>query len=315
MPIFLPESHRNVYLFTMDIQMYENWEEEQEHHEEKLQSVVIPYLEARSRGDRQPVTDFLFEYYSFRPGKLMRWNPGAGARVSPSWSPPDHRYKKGNSGWFLDPADFPVKRMDSLQWLITFQKAILSKPPSYGCHGLHEWAMVYKSSAVRHNQLPLRLPMDELVDFVDSQQIRCSHYDAFRFFTDQARPSNHLQPEAGNRLQLEQSGCIHANMDVYKWAYKFFPWIPSSIISDAFLLAAEARQIDMQASPYDVRSYGLEPIQIETPEGRTHYLERQQYITIKASPIRERLLSALIELHQWVQPGTVAPQSQDFRGV
>ena len=29
--------------------------------------------------------------------------------------------------------------------------------------------------------LPLRLPMDELVDFVDSQQIRCSHYGRFSF--------------------------------------------------------------------------------------------------------------------------------------
>lgn len=287
--------------------MFEDWEHEQQRHEEKLRSVVVPYLEARSRGERQPVTDFLFEYYSFRPGKLMRWNPGAGVRIAPSWSPPDHRYIKDESGWYLDPADFPDKRIESLQWLIAFQQAILNKPPSFGCHGLHEWAMVYKSDQVRHSQLPLRLPMDELVQFVDSQQIRCSHYDAFRFFTAEARPSNQLHPDANNRVQLEQSGCIHANMDIYKWAYKFFPWIPSSLIADAFLLAVEARRIDMQASPYDMRSYGLEPIQIETPEGRLHYLERQQEITKKASPIRERLLSALIKLHHWVQKDPTAP--------
>ena len=30
-----------------------------------------------SRGEKHPVHDFLFEYYSFRPAHLLRWTPGA----------------------------------------------------------------------------------------------------------------------------------------------------------------------------------------------------------------------------------------------
>ena len=41
---------------------------------------VRPWAEDRSRrmsrGQKHPVHDFLFEYYSFRPAHLMRWTPG-----------------------------------------------------------------------------------------------------------------------------------------------------------------------------------------------------------------------------------------------
>ena len=52
-------------------------------------------------------------------------------------------------------------------------------------------------------------------------------------------------------------------MDLYKWAYKFYPWTPSDLIADAFELAVEIREIDMRASPYDLGVYGFEPITIE----------------------------------------------------
>ena len=90
--------------------------------------------------------------------------------------------------------------------------------------------------------------------------------------------------------ETEQPGCIHSNMDLYKWAYKLYPWISSEIILDAFELAIEARTIDMKASPYDLRDEGLEPIFIETEEGRRIYLREQESIYKKGIPVREKLI-------------------------
>ena len=49
----------------------------------------------------------------------------------------------------------------------------------------------------------------------------------------------------------------------------------------------------MQASPYDLRAYGLEPIPVETPEGRRRYRELQEQFYHEAQPIRRRLLQTL----------------------
>ena len=57
---------------------------------------------------------------------------------------------------------------------------------------------------------------------------------------------------------MEQPGCLHAAMDVYKWATKLGPLVPGDLLLDCFELAREIRRTDMQASPYDVSSYGLD---------------------------------------------------------
>ena len=88
----------------------------------------------------------------------------------------------------------------------------------------------------------------------------------------------------------EQPGCIHTNMDLYKWAYKLYPWISGNTLREAFLNAVTARRIDMQASPYDAREFGLKPIKIETSEGRKEYIHRQTDIYERSLPIRERLI-------------------------
>ena len=69
-----------------------------------------------------------------------------------------------------------------------------------------------------------------------------------------------------------------------------YPWISSETIRKAFELAVETRTIDMQASPYDLRERGLEPIKIETDKGRLEYVEKQQTIFKKSQPIRRQLI-------------------------
>ena len=69
-----------------------------------------------------------------------------------------------------------------------------------------------------------------------------------------------------------------------------YPWISSNTIRKAFELAVETRYMDMKASPYDLRERGLEPIKIETEQGRQEYMERQRAIFEKSQPIRRQLI-------------------------
>lgn len=104
---------------------------------------------------------------------------------------------------------------------------------------------------------------------------------------------NRLQPELESRMMLEQPGCVHANMDLYKWAAKSMPWIGSELLLDCFELAMELRDLDMRASPYDLTAWGREPVRIETAEGRRIYESEQRRLAEMAAPLRERLIAAL----------------------
>ena len=95
--------------------------------------------------------------------------------------------------------------------------------------------------------------------------LRCSHFDAYRFFTAPAADRNAQQLSREAQIATEQPGCIHAAMDCYKWAYKLGPLIDSGLLIDCLRLAADARELDMRASPYDLSDYGFAPIAIEAP--------------------------------------------------
>jgi hypothetical protein len=285
----------------LEVTFCDEWNRLRDYHKMTLQPVILPWLELRSRGIKQPVLDFLFEYYSFAPGKIMTWNPGFNTVTPKEWVPSDRLYRLTSQGWLLQKDDFPQKRLSTLDWLIELHQAILDKPKAFGCYGLHEWAMVYSTDEIRHQQLPLRLPHEEIDAFVKSQTIRCSHFDAFRFFTPAAKPLNRLQPNHNSRIVLEQGGCIHANMDLYKWCYKLWPWLSSDLLAKAFLLAVDTRYFDMQASPYDLSDYDIEPVRIETEEGRKEYICRQMEIAQRAEILRKEQLTALKLLNEWLK--------------
>ena len=56
-------------------------------------------------------------------------------------------------------------------------------------------------------------------------------------------------------------------MDLYKWAYKLSPATPGDLVADCFTLAADVRELDMRASPYDLAGLGHPPVRIETAAG------------------------------------------------
>ena len=63
----------------------------------------------------------------------------------------------------------------------------------------------------------------------------------------------------------------------------------SELTLDCLDLAAEARVLDMRASPYDLTGYGFDPIAVETPAGRAEYVRIQQDIAARAAPLRDTL--------------------------
>jgi hypothetical protein len=114
----------------------------------------------------------------------------------------------------------------------------------------------YHTGAVRHERVPLQLGAagtDAVVEAEIAGPLRCSHFDAFRSFTADAVPRNAGSPSRATQQEWEQPGCLHANMDLYKWCYKLNPLIDSELLLDCLELAAAAREIDMRASPYDLR--------------------------------------------------------------
>ena len=98
-------------------------------------------------------------------------------------------------------------------------------------------------------------------------------------------------------------------MDVYKWAYKFYPWISSELILDAFKLAYQARHIDMRASPYDLGYLGLKPIKIETEKGKKEYRAAQEILSLEAKKVRSHLIAELESLWDILSPGRCSYES------
>jgi hypothetical protein len=268
------------------------WHDRAAVHRARVAPYAEAFLERRARGEKHPVWDFLFTYYSFSPGKLMTWTRALREVTN---------HKIQNSKGEENASQYPpltVRVRREAAWIAKLCENMLQRPARFVCHGLHEWAMVYKQSVeqVRHAGHELRMRPEALAAFVESQTVCCTHHDAFRFYTPEARPLNTMQPSFESRLEMEQAGCLHANMDLYKWAYKLWPWIGSDLVADAFEVAVAGRAMDMRASPYDLSELGFEPICIETEEGRAAYRAEQKRIATLAEPVREKLQDAARQL-------------------
>jgi hypothetical protein len=275
-----------------------NWQSRVAAHRARAERWTVSARKRRGANRPHPVEDFLFTYYPFSFAKLEEWHPPAdtalecAAELPSCWTKPP--YRQHGSAVQADPALLSAKEAARLHWLHDLLTATRDRAPILACHGLHEWAMVYRGEQIRHARTtPLRLPQAEIDALVESRPVRCSHFDAFRFFHPDAQPLNRLQPSLMGRRDFEQPACIHANMDLYKWAFKAMPWAGSDLLLDCFELALELRDLDMRASPYDLHDFGLEPVRIETAEGRRHYEREQARLAAKAAPLRQRLIDSL----------------------
>jgi hypothetical protein len=271
------------------------WRSRRAAHEARVDAWTGQHLERRRRGERHPVEDFLFTYYAQRPAALRRWHPGFGVGLRGA---AEYRGLKGYelSGpgevATVSPGYVRSQRrlLARLHDLLT---ATARRPAHLACFGMHEWAMVYRlaPSDVRHSSWPLRLGADGTDRVVESHRITCSHFDAYRFFTDEARPLNTLRPGREDRAAFEQPGCLHAGMDLYKHAVRLSPMAPSELVGDCFELARDIRVLDMRASPYDLSGLGYDPVRVETAEGKQEYAAAQRAFAERGRPLRARLVA------------------------
>ena len=258
-------------------------------HEVRAGGYADPFAQRRARHEVHPVEDFLFTYYTLKPGQFKRWHPGAGvilldAPERASWrfyrpateqellaagcTPEQARAQaEAASAVTVDVTDFVDRRATALAFTHEILRNTAAKKGQFGCFGMHEWAMAYKSveNNIRHDYLELRLGAEGTDRVVESHRIRCSHFDAFRFFMPQVAPMN-------------------------KWAYKLLPLVDSALVMDCFDLAWDARELDMRAAPYEIRAWGYEPIPVETAEGKAEYVRIQRGLSERSIGLRERLL-------------------------
>jgi hypothetical protein len=278
------------------------WTRRRDRHRRRVSAVLGPYPRRRADGAAHPVIDFLFAYYPLRPAQLARWHPGFGVGlVGPSAAAYERLAGYHRSGHVVTvDSNLLARRRAMIVFVVGLLDATASRPAHLGCFGLHEWAMVYRASPanVRHRGVPLRLGNAGTDAVVESMPLRCTHFDAFRFFTEPARSRNSAQLTRDQQVVSEQPGCLHAAMDLYKWCAKLVPLLDSEIVMDAFALAFAARVVDMRASPYDLQAFGYEPVRIETPSGRAEYVREQLSIGKRAVTVRDTLLQrcrALLE--------------------
>lgn len=301
----------------------EQWRSDQREHERTADDLTAAHRERRAHGKRHPVWDFMFTYYPVKPAALRRWSPGAGVGLDIDGtgegdeSSADTSRLSGASYFHVvessgaasrpiltvDTDAFLEKRGRAVHHIHRLLSATAARPASFGCFGMHEWAMVYRD-AHRHPE-PLRLGQDGTDRVVENSRLRCTHFDAFRFFTDSAAPRNALQPSRETQLDLEQPGCLHATMDLYKWATKLGPLVPGDLWLDTFRLACDVRQTDMEASPYDLSEWGFTPVAVETREGRAEYVRRQRSFAERGQALRRRLMALLENCYPELQKYSV----------
>jgi hypothetical protein len=274
-------------------------------HQARADALTAEHRERAARGEKHPVWDFLFTYYSYKPAQLRRWHPGAGIELQEAPERLTWRwYSPGatEAGAIPDAAVFAREKADLAGLIERMLRRTASRPGQFGCFGLHEWAMVYRADEHRH-PVPLRLGQAGTDLVVESHDLRCTHFDAFRFFTPAAVPRNRTELTRDDQPLFEQPGCLHAGMDLYKWAVKLGPLVPGELLLDAFELARDIRLLDMQAAPYDLAPWGVVPVPIETAEGKAEYVRQQRGFAERGTRLRSELL------HAWLgsaRPAAVA---------
>lgn len=299
----------------MEVLAGADWQARERAHHERVDRATAEHRRRREDGVAHPVEDFLFRYYPITVGRLRRWHPGAEVALAQAaeldragW----RHYRLVGDAVTADLAAFAADRRDAVARTHAVLAGTAGREPQFGCLALHEWAMVYRlrQDEVRHPRWPLRLGPAGTDAVVDAHRIRCSHVDAFRFFTEPARPLNQLQPTRQRQAELEQPGCLHANMDLYRYAVALLPVAGSDLVMACFELARDLRTLDMRASPYDVSELGYPPIPVETDAGAAQFVAEQRALAERAVPLRQRLLAVcdlvLARPAEPVDPATAA---------
>lgn len=281
------------------------WRSREDRHHEIVDSLTTDHLQRRQRGTPHPVVDFLFTYYRTSVGTIRRWHPGPGVilenahhEARTEWRHYRQASLHGRRGLMVDAESVVARSGPRIQRAREIVEATTTRAGATGCFGLHEWAMLYRTGAdeTRHDHVPLRIPRQIVDDVVESSRLRCTHFDAFRFFTEPAEPLNELRLTRAGKADHEQPACLHAGMDIYAHAALMEAGAPGELLLDALRAAFDAREVDMRSSPYDLSEWGLTPIPVETARGRTEFVAFQRRWISLTQALRSRLLLAMDRL-------------------
>ena len=121
--------------------------------------------------------------------------------------------------------------------------------------------------------------------------LRCSHFDAFRFFTAEAAPRNAtaLTRDDAGRTGSSRAACTPTwicTSGPTSWAR----WSTPRLLLDCLELAAAAPR-DSTCGPARTTcsGYGYTPIRVEEPAGRAEYVRCQSDLAQRAAPLRAAL--------------------------
>lgn len=278
------------------------WRERERRHHEAVDALTTDHLRRRQQGTPHPVVDFLFTYYRTSVGTVRRWHPGPGVLLENAHHEPRAEWRHyrreslgGRTGLVVEPDSVLTRGGPRLRRTQEIVRATAARPGATACFGLHEWAMLYRTGAdgVRHGQVPLRVSHEKIDEVVEGSRLRCTHFDAFRFFTEPAVPLNEHGLSRRAQADYEQPACLHAGMDVYAHTAALEAGAPGELLLDALRAAFHAREIDMRSSPYDLTGWGLTPIPVETARGRAEFVAFQRAWIVRTQALRRRYLAAV----------------------
>ncbi|WP_193746890.1 hypothetical protein [Dietzia sp. UCD-THP] len=285
-------------------------------HTGAVDSMTGDHLERRRRGEPHPVADFLFTYYRTSVATVRRWHPGPGIILENAhltervhWRHYERASMRGRTGLLVDPGSVLTRCGPRISRAREIVEATASRPGAMGCFGLHEWAMLYRGGDddVRHRRVPLRVSHARIDEVVEQSRLRCTHFDAFRFFTDPAVPLNHHVLTREGQVRHEQPACLHSGMDLYSHVAAMEAGAPGELLRDTLGAAFDAREVDMRSSPYDLSAWGLEPIPVESPEGRAVFVAHQRAWIGRTQALRARFLESVRRL----EPSTLKPSTPE----
>ena len=290
------------------------WRSRADAHRCRVRDLLGGMFYDRKVHDRHPIYNFLFNYYRFRPHRTIeRYSAGLDFALESCSSGddeslylPSSKYLSVKDGCIeMDPVkSLNEKSVTRIRNLCTLLEIVQRRPPNFSCFGVHEFAMLH--SGARHSffqkkaGLELRMSQREIDDVVERAPIRCTHFDATRHFPDSALRSCRVKTSPALRTKNEQAGCIHTNLDLFKFSLRLWPFASSELVADALELAIRARELDMRASPYDLssvsdftelgRDFDLTPVLIETESGRAEFRDSTMVLYRDSLPIRDRLI-------------------------
>ena len=71
------------------------WQARAEAHQNRVNRYAVPYLARRSSNKKHPVEDFLFTYYTQKPGQLSRWHHTRRRHLGERGTQPKSRRRTG----------------------------------------------------------------------------------------------------------------------------------------------------------------------------------------------------------------------------